>query len=330
MEAAIFDDLTALADATRSRMLLVLERHELTVGELCSVLQLPQSTVSRHLKTLADAGWVTSRRDGTSRYYTLALDERGHATRRLWMLLREQVGHTSGADQDARRLKGVLARRQTASQAFFASAAGRWDRLRAEIFGAASFLQALPGLLDDSWVVGDLGCGTGQVAAALAPFVAQVIAVDRSGDMLQAARRRLKDFGNVDVRRGELEALPLEGGTLNAATLLLVLHHAPDPGAALREAARVLAPGGRLLICDMLPHDHEEYRQQMGHVWLGFGEDQLRKLLSAAGFDKVRIATLEADATARGPALFVASAVKATLPAVRLPLPASSLEGSPG
>ena len=274
MEAAIFEDLSALADATRSRMLLVLERQELTVGELGTILQLPQSTVSRHLKTLADAGWVSSRRDGTSRYYTLALDERGHATRRLWTLLREQVSLTNGADQDARRLKGVLSRRQTASQEFFSSAAGRWDRLRAEIFGAASYLQALPGLLDESWVVGDLGCGTGQVAAALAPFVAKVV----------------------------------DNHALDAATLLLVLHHVPDPGAALQEAARVLVPGGRLLICDMLPHDREEYRQQMGHVWLGFGEDQLRKLLAGAGFEKIRMATLAADPSAKGPALFVAAA----------------------
>jgi ubiquinone/menaquinone biosynthesis C-methylase UbiE/DNA-binding transcriptional ArsR family regulator len=308
MEAAIFDDLTALADATRSRMLLVLERQELTVGELCAVLQLPQSTVSRHLKTLSDAGWVSSRRDGTSRYYTLALDDRGHATRRLWTLLREQVSLTSGADQDARRLRGVLARRQTASQEFFSSAAGRWDRLRAEMFGPASYLQALAGLLDESWVVGDLGCGTGQVTAALAPFVSKVIAVDRSGDMLQAARRRLRDFANVEVRRGELEALPLDNQSLDAATLLLVLHHVPDPGAALREAARALVPGGRLLICDMLPHDREEYRQQMGHVWLGFAEDQLRKLLGSTGFEHARIATLAADPSAKGPALFVASA----------------------
>ncbi len=310
MEAAIFEDLSALADATRSRMLLVLERQELTVGELGTILQLPQSTVSRHLKTLSDAGWVSSRRDGTSRYYTLALDERGHATRRLWTLLREQVSLTNGADQDARRLKGVLSRRQTASQEFFSSAAGRWDRLRAEIFGAASYLQALPGLLDESWVVGDLGCGTGQVAAALAPFVAKVVAVDRSGEMLQTARRRLRDFANVDVRRGELEALPLDNDALDAATLLLVLHHVPDPGAALQEAARVLVPGGRLLICDMLPHDREEYRQQMGHVWLGFGEDQLRKLLAGAGFEKIRMATLAADPSAKGPALFVAAAAR--------------------
>ena len=108
MEAAIFEDLTALGDATRSRMLLLLERHELTVGELCAVLQLPQSTVSRHLKTLADASWVSSRRDGTSRYYTLALDERDDQSRRLWTLLRDEVRATPGADQDARRLKTVL------------------------------------------------------------------------------------------------------------------------------------------------------------------------------------------------------------------------------
>src|SRR5829696_1154545 len=108
MDAEIIEDLTALADATRSRMLVLLERHELTVGELCAVLQLPQSTVSRHLKTLLDAGWVSSRRDATSRYYTLAADERGPAGRRLWALLREQVGNTAGADQDGRRLKGVL------------------------------------------------------------------------------------------------------------------------------------------------------------------------------------------------------------------------------
>jgi ubiquinone/menaquinone biosynthesis C-methylase UbiE len=311
MEAAIFDDLSALADATRSRMLLVLERHELTVSELCAVLQLPQSTVSRHLKTLADAEWVSSRREGTSRYYTLALDDRGPATRRLWALLREQIGLTAGADQDARRLRGVLGRRQSKSQEFFESAAGQWDRLRQELFGRASYLHALPGLLDSEWVVGDLGCGTGQVAASLAPFVKQVIAVDRSSDMLQAARRRLRDLPNVDVRRGELEALPIQDAELDAATLLLVLHHLPDPGDALREAARVLRPGGRLLISDMLPHDREAYRQQMGHVWLGFGRETLQRLLDKAGFDHLRVAQMPADPDAKGPALFVASARRA-------------------
>jgi SAM-dependent methyltransferase/DNA-binding MarR family transcriptional regulator len=307
---AIFDDLTALSDATRSRMLLILERHELTVSELCAVLQLPQSTVSRHLKTLADANWVTSRRDGTSRYYTLALDERDAHTRRLWSLLREQVATTAGADQDARRLKGVLGRRQTKSEEFFASAAGQWDRLRRDLFGAASALHALPALIESRWTIGDLGCGTGETSAAVAPFVAHTVAVDRSGEMLQAARRRLRDQPNVDIRRGELEALPIADGELDAAVMMLVLHHVPDPGAVLQEAARTLKPRGRFVLCDMLPHDHEEYKQQMGHVWLGFGDDQLRRLLGAAGFEDIRIVPLPSDPSAKGPALFVASAVR--------------------
>ena len=307
---AIFDDLTALSDATRSRMLLILERHELTVTELCAVLQLPQSTVSRHLKTLADASWVASRRDGTSRYYTLALDERDAHTRRLWALLREQIATTAGADQDARRLKGVLGRRQSKSEEFFASAAGQWDRLRRELFGAGSALHALPALVDSCWTIGDLGCGTGETSAALAPFVTQAVAVDRSGEMLQAARRRLRDLPNVDVRRGELEALPIADGELDAAVMMLVLHHVPDPGAVLQEAARTLKPRGRFVLCDMLPHDHEEYKQQMGHVWLGFGDDQLRRLFGAAGFEDIRIVPLPPDPSAKGPALFVASAIK--------------------
>ena len=306
--APIFDDLTVLSDATRSRMLLILERHELTVSELCAVLQLPQSTVSRHLKTLGDGTWVSSRRDGTSRYYTLALDDRDAHTRRLWLLLREQISTTAGADQDARRLKGVLARRQTKSEEFFASAAGQWDRLRREVFGRDSALHALPALVDPRWVVGDLGCGTGETSAALAPVVSRMIAVDRSGEMLQAARRRLRELPNVDVRRGELETLPIDAAALDAALMLLVLHHVPDPAAALGEAARTMKPGGRFVLCDMLPHDREEYKKEMGHVWLGFADDQLRRLLTGAGFSDIRIVPLPVDPEARGPALFVASA----------------------
>jgi ubiquinone/menaquinone biosynthesis C-methylase UbiE/DNA-binding transcriptional ArsR family regulator len=308
--AAIFDDLSTLADATRGRVLLVLERHELTVSELCAVLQLPQSTVSRHLKTLADANWVTSRRDGTSRYYTLALDDRDAHTRRLWALLREQIARTPGADQDARRVKGVLARRQTQSEAFFASAAGQWDRLRRDLFGSASALHALPALLDPAWTVGDLGCGTGETSASLAPFVSKTIGVDRSGEMLQAARRRLRDLPSAEVRRGELESLPIDSATLDAAVMLLVLHHVPDPAAVLHEAARVLKPRGRFVLCDMQPHDREEYKHQMGHVWLGFAEDQLQRMLSAAGFVEIRIVPLPIDPAAKGPALFVLSAVR--------------------
>ena len=308
----IIEDLTTLADVTRSRMLLLLDRTELTVSELCGVLQLPQSTVSRHLKTLLDAGWVTSRREGTSRYYTLMLDGRGPAVRRLWTLLRDQVGSTPAAAQDARRVKAIVSERQTKSREFFESAAGQWDKLREEMFGRASHLQVMPALLEPGWTVGDLGCGTGQVAAALAPFLRRVIAVDRSGEMLQAARRRLRDHANVEVRRGELESLPVSDAELDAATLMLVLHHLPEPAEALREAGRTLRKGGRLVICDMLPHDREEYRQQMGHVWLGFGEEQMRTLLTDAGFSDARFVPLATATQTKGPALFVASATRSS------------------
>lgn len=309
MESAIFDNLTVLGDATRSRVLLLLERQELTVGELCAVVQLPQSTVSRHLKTLADGGWIVSRREGTSRYYQ-ATDPEQSSSRRLWGVLREEVTATPSAEQDARRVKPVVARRQTASQRFFESGGEHWDKLRAELFGSGSSLQALVGLLDDRWVVGDLGCGTGQLAAALAPFVAQVVAVDRSADMLEAARRRLGGCSTVDIRLGDLETLPIADESLDAATLMLVLHHTPDPAAVLADAARTLRPHGRLLVADMLPHDHEEYRQQLGHVWLGFSDAQMRRLLASAGFEQVRIVPLAADPDARGPSLFVATARK--------------------
>ena len=307
-QTAIFDDLSTLADPVRSRMLLLLDRNELTVSELCAVMQLPQSTVSRHLKTLLDAGWVSSRREATSRFYTLAFEGRGAHARRLWTLMREQVAATATADQDARRLKSVFSRRHSKSQEFFESAAGQWDKLRRELFGGASHLQALPALLDASWVVGDLGCGTGQVSSALAPFVGRVIAVDRSGEMLQAARKRVREFANVEVRRGDLEAVPVSDGELDAAILMLVLHHVAQPQAVLEEASRTLRAGGRLLICDMLPHDREEYRQQMGHVWLGFGEPQMREMLVAGGFDEIRFVTMPTTTDARGPALFVATA----------------------
>jgi ubiquinone/menaquinone biosynthesis C-methylase UbiE len=308
--ASILDHMGTLADPLRSRMLLVLERHELTVSELCNVLQLPQSTVSRHLKTLADAQWVTSRRDGTSRYYAMSLDELDQAAVRLWPLIREQIAATTGAEHDARRLTSVLARRRSKSEEFFASVSGQWDRVREELFGRTFHLHALLALIDGDAVVGDLGCGTGQLTELIAPHVRQVIAVDGSADMLRAARQRLADRTNVDLRRGDLEALPIDHAQLDIALLGLVLHHVPDPAIALNECARVLKSGGRVLIIDMLPHDRAEYQQQMGHVWLGFHERQMRKLLSAAGFSAVRIHPLPIGEDVKGPALFAAVATR--------------------
>ncbi len=309
-KATLVDQMPVVGDAMRSRLLLVLERHELTVGELCSVVQAPQSTVSRHLKALVDGGWLTSRADGTNRRYASAASRLDAPLRSLWLLIRKETSGTAAVQQDERRLAQVLAIRRSRSEEFFHSGASEWDQLRDALFGRRFFLPALLGLLDENAVVADLGCGTGQVAEALAPFVGQVIGVDGSPSMLKAAKRRLQQHGNVDLRAGTLEALPVNDGALDAAMLFLVLHHVADPARCLVEAARALKPGGRLVVVDMLPHERDEYRAQMGHVWLGFAEADVDRTLRDAGFDQVRLLPLPADPKAKGPALFAARAIK--------------------
>ncbi|MFN9352088.1 MAG: ArsR/SmtB family transcription factor [Gemmatimonadota bacterium] len=306
MNTDLYARLAALGDPTRVRLLLVLDRHELTVGELCSVLQLPQSTVSRHLKVLADDGWLVARADGTSRQYRVPEDLDAGA-RRLWRVVREQAGEGELAQADGARAAQVLAERRARSTEFFSSAAGQWDALRTELFGRRQDLQALLGLVDDRWTIGDLGAGTGEVSALLAPFVRRIVAVDASREMLSAARRRLKELPNVELRHGELEALPLEDGELDAAVVFLVLHYVVDPSRAFAEIARVLKPGGKLLLVDMVPHERAELRAQMGHVWQGFGAEQLGAWSAAAGFAGLRYVPLPPDPQARGPRLFAAT-----------------------
>jgi len=301
--------LGGLADATRTRLLLLLARHELSVNELCAVVQLPQSTVSRHLKVLVDDGWLATRAEGPSRYYRMTPRLDGTA-RRLWQLVREGLAADAEAAQDEARALQVLKQRSRRSQEFFSTSASQWDAVRSELFGAQGGMPGLLALLDERWTIGDLGCGTGVLSATLAPHVARVIAVDESKAMLAAARRRMADVANVELRAGELEALPLDDGELDAAVLSLVLHYVPEPALALGEAARVLKAGGRLVVVDMMAHGRAEYREQMGHVWQGFGEEQLRGWLKDAGFAGVRWVPLPADAQAKGPLLFACASRK--------------------
>ena len=309
---SIHDRLTDLADATRCRLLFALEANELTVSELCAALQLPQSTVSRHLRILSDEAWVTSRADGANRWYRMSttLDPSAES---LWLLVRQPLATTPAADQDRARVSSVLAARRARSEAFFAAAAPEWDSTRASLFGQRADLGALLALCDPTWIVGDLGCGTGTITAAVAPHVRFVHAVDASPPMLAAARERLIGVPNVQLSAGALESLPLDDASLDVAIMLLVLHHVAEPARALSEVKRVLKPNGRLLIVDMRAHTHEEYRQQMGHVWLGFDERALQAWLTPAGFTGVRYVPLAIEPNATGPALFSAVAMASSV-----------------
>ena len=300
--------MASLADPTRLRLLRLLERNELQVQELCDVLQLPQSSVSRHLKVLADEGWVGSRAQATTRLYRMAETDAG--ARRLWHLAKEQTNGWATAAQDELRLTRRLADRQPAAQAFFAGAAGQWDRLRSEMYGDAFTVAALLALLPPGWTVADLGCGTGHAAVALAPFVGRVIGVDQSAAMLKAARKRAAGLGNVDWRQGSLEALPLEDESVDAALLLLALTYVAEPRAALCEAARILRPGGRLVVVDLLRHDREAFRRQMGQESLGFEPSGLETLAREAGLGSVTARSLPPEPKAKGPALLLLSALK--------------------
>ena len=305
---AIFDRLASLADPTRGRLLLVLDRHELTVGELCQALQLPQSTVSRHLKQLGALGWITSRADGASRLYRMVprLDA---AARKLWLVVRESLSEGDAARRDLQRVGAILEKRKRASREFFASAAGQWDALRDELFGRRADLVALLALLDEDLVIGDLGCGTGQLSAELAPAVGKVIAVDGSRAMLAAARRRVGDAPNLELRQGDLESLPIDDATLDAAVLFLVLHYQDEPVRVLAEARRALKPGGRLLVVDMMPHEQRDLAERMGHVWQGIGDEMLGGWMEDAGLGPVRYRAMPVDTSAKGPALFTAVAM---------------------
>ena len=308
-EPRVFDRMSALGDLARGRLLLLLEQGEFTVSELVQVSQLPQSTVSRHLKILADDGWATSRASGTSRYYRMAVSL-DPAARELWALVRPDVAAAGLAEQDDERARAVLLERRGRSREFFSSVAQRWDNVRGELFGSDSEMFPLFGLLDPTATLGDLGAGTGHFTARVAPFVGRVVAVDASEEMLEAARDRLEGEPNVDLRRGDLETLPIDDAELDVAVLLLVLHYVVDPPTILREARRALKPGGRLIVVDMRPHSREGYLEEMGHVWPGFDEVDLAGWHREAGFADFAHRPLPARPEASGPLLFVTSATR--------------------
>ncbi len=310
MESGLLRSLTTLSDMARLRLLRLIEKEELGVGELARILQLPQSTVSRHLKLLHDGGWVAKRSEGTASLYRMDPSWLNDADRDLWSLVRDRLGPSPTLEQDDHRMAEVLAERPTDGRTFFGRLGGEWDRLRRELFGDAFTCEALVGLLDPGWVVADLGCGTGPQAEHLAPFVRRVLAVDREPSMLEAARRRLSRFDNVEFLQDDVTRLSIGAGKVDAAVVSLVMVYVPQPLDAVREAARILRKGGRLLIVDMVAHDREGYRHTLGHQHLGFDEATVRGWAESAGLAFLRYHRLRPDTEAKGPGLFAVTMEK--------------------
>ena len=302
--------MNCLADATRLRLLALLAEHELGVSDLCDVVQLPQSTVSRHLKILGDEGWAISRRQGTTNLYQVVLDELEERQRELWLITRDEAGDWATLQQDRLRLQQLVLNKQQDAGAFFADAAEQWESIRHELYGNRFTTDALLALLPSNWTIADLGCGSGILSAELAPFVKQVIGVDNSEPMLITARQRNESAANIELRKGELTALPIDDQSVDATLCVIVLSYIEEPAAAVQEMARVLKPGGRAVIVDLLAHNREPFRRQMGQVHSGFPISRLTGLFEQAGFADARCRPLPPSPDATGPALLLATAMK--------------------
>ncbi|QDV21823.1 ArsR/SmtB family transcription factor [Aureliella helgolandensis] len=308
LKNASLDWLQTLADGTRVRLLRLLEREELAVSELCSVLQLPQSTVSRHLKVLAAGEWIANRRDGTNQLYRISLESWETPQSELWQWVRAQAD-TPTTSLDEQRLQTVLSQRSQ-GEVFFQSAAQQWDHLRTELFGQHLDTFVLAASLPHEGVVGELGCGSAPLSQLVSPYVQQVIAIDSSTAMLSAARKRLRELGNVRLVNNQLTELSLADDTLDVAWLVVVLPYLSDPVLVLTEAARVLKPRASLVIVDLLPHDRSSYRQELGHLRLGVQRTELEGWLEQAGLQLRAYHRLPPDPKSKGPALFAATAAR--------------------
>lgn len=299
-----------LADPTRIRILFLLEREELAVQELMEVLEMAQSRVSRHLGILREAGLLQDRRDGTFVLYRF-IPPRSSDWREAWSLVSRSLGEDATAERDLASLARVIEARASRSRSFFDSVGPEWDALRKVWSDDLLRARALARLIPPGLRVADIGTGTGVLALELARAGLRVIAVDHSPRMLEAARSKLEqDPGlEVDLRLGDASSLPLADGEVDAAFAHMVLQYLAAPLDAVREMARVVTPGGRVVVIDFVSHDREWMRQELGVVRLGLATEEIEASFAAAGLGAPRIEIqAPASRSADLPETFIASA----------------------
>jgi ubiquinone/menaquinone biosynthesis C-methylase UbiE/biotin operon repressor len=289
---SIVKTLRVAADPNRLRILLLLNGEELSVAELQEILAMGQSTISTHLSQLKQAGLVEDRRTGKNNLYRLSPSDGGPVDQILAQA--EQEIPEAARDQAARRR--VLRKRQDKARAFFDSVAGRLNRNYVPGKSWKSLAEALLRLLPPA-TIADLGAGEGSFALLLAQRATRVIAVDSSAGMIEVGREeaRRNGIGNIDFRLGDMEEIPIGAGEVDLVWISQSLHHALHPERALAEAARILAPGGRVLILDLAKHKFEEARDHYADQWLGFSESDLESMLQRAGFSAIETSIVDKE-----------------------------------
>src|SRR5579872_3112885 len=296
--ASILKNLRLLADPSRLRILLLVEREELSVAELQEILGKGQSRISTQLAQLKQAGLVEDRRNGKSILYRLKTARGADAKvfGELLSVLRQAAREIPEAGEDSDALRLVLRRRKDKTRAYFDDLAGKFGRHympgRSWKALAETMLALMPPL-----VIADLGAGEGTFSQLLARRAKKVIAVDNSEKMVEYGAELARKHGvrNMEYRKGDLEAVPLRDATVDLAFFSQALHHAQHPERAVAEAWRILKPGGRIVVLDLMRHNYEEARELYADLWLGFTEVEAERLLRNAGFKNVEIAVVHRE-----------------------------------
>jgi ubiquinone/menaquinone biosynthesis C-methylase UbiE/DNA-binding MarR family transcriptional regulator len=293
--ASILKNLRLLADPSRLRILMLVEREELSVAELQEILTMGQSRISTHLAQLKQAGLVEDRRNGKSSLYHLnGVGSKSFSD--LMSVLRQAAAEIPEAGQDSQALRLVLRRRQDKMRAYFDELAGKFGRHyvpgRSWKGLAETLLTLMPPL-----VIADLGAGEGTFSQLLARRAKKVIAIDNSEKMVEygaelARKHRVK---NLEYRLGDIEDVPIRKASVDVAFFSQALHHARHPQQAVSEAWRILRPGGRIVVLDLLRHTYEQARELYADLWLGFTEVEVGRFLRQAGFKEVETSVVHRE-----------------------------------